>query len=907
MQPGVRHAVTTERPACRPGGASWSRRALSLSVLLCLPGAGARAEDASSPAPPPPSPGETPRELQDEFLERLQDPDDRPRSREIVTFFRRGGGAITRLYHGNVRWDFVSGRQRLRLLCDRLLVVVPRAFGGEREVPGDRGERREEAEEGTEKETEETRESEPTGDPQEEPPPDRLEDVLFYFVADGNVHVELPRQGTTIEAASLFYERSTDGSAVFVATDARLDTSVAGMRRVLSSLELRDVRGTRPRAEPRGFDALPLSLRARLLWTNDFEHFDAQGFEATTCDYEVPHFSLGAAVAKITPVRDGFRDANDVTIELEDTRFHLLGAVSVPMPLTYWDTRWHDYFPLRDVALGTSSKYGVFVGGAWNLNFLLKPLPLEKVESLERVFRRSRLDFETTFFEKRGFGYGPVAEYGTDPREWAPWQSRLGDWEYYGESRYFAINDRGEDRSSTVKFPDPDRFWATVLHRQSVPYLGIVDVEYSDVSDGNFLREYFESVLKEEKRQESLFSIRRNLRDNVALTGLFKYRTIDFESDVERLPEGQFLVFQQPVFDTGLYTDLGLQAANLRVRPADALPDPSRRFARFDALNEWSYPLSFKNVLTARPFAFVRFTDYSEVLDPARGGEDRLSIGAGVTASQQWSRTFDLSDTLVDRWFGVDSLKHIIVPKVTYQNTFVNDLEPQETFGLDEVDSVRLEEAVSLSLRQALVTRRIVERPPDADRPRVPPLLGRGDFLEPLDYTTRTLLDSEVSFVFFPREERDNDGDPLSLMIFDNTFHPGALISVRAWAAVDVNDGFRFDSTDASVGVDWWPGVLSTTVGDRFTRRTGDPRGDSHFVYGVVTARMGEKWRAEAFVAHDIDEGRTSEISVALVRVLHRFALIFEYSVDPGEDYNQSLSVNFTPLNMLRSLRRRAR
>ena len=88
--------------------------------------------------------------------------------------------------------------------------------------------------------------------------------------------------------------------------------------------------------------------------------------------------------------------------------------------------------------------------------------------------------------------------------------------------------------SSALQFPDPNRSFDSVSHRQGIPYLGTLDVEYSESSDPNFLGEYLESIEKLEKEQESLFYLRRNFTDNTAATFLYKYRTDDFRSEVER-------------------------------------------------------------------------------------------------------------------------------------------------------------------------------------------------------------------------------------------------------------------------------------------------------------------------------------------------------------------------------------
>jgi hypothetical protein len=502
--------------------------------------------------------------------------------------------------------------------------------------------------------------------------------------------------------------------------------------------------------------------------------------------------------------------------------------------------------------------------------------------------------------EARGLGWGPKGEYGTRPRAWLPWQLGLQGWEYYGEGRYFGLRDHGEDRSFRREPPDEDRYWGNLNHRQSIPHVGILDVEYSQYSDSQFLREFFETIYKQEKRQENLFSLRRNFADNMAATALYKYRLNDFESEVERLPEGKLQVLQQPLFQSGLYTDVVAQAANLRLRPAAGSGLSSTRYGRADVLNEWSYPIHHLTpYLELRPFGFLRYSAYEELVDPAAGSEDRAAFGAGMTLSQEWSRIFAFDEgSLLQRWLGVDQVRHLVVPKVTYFNLFANDLDPEDTFGIDEVDTVDLRESFAISLRQALFTRHR-----SSDISEVEPILSDRDLkLKRAEYETRSILDSEISFAFFPRPHRDNEGDRLSELILDNTFRPYPGLGLRAWVALDPNEHFRAERVAAALMVDWLPGVLSTSVGDRLTRGRGGAD-DTNFVYGLMTVYLGEKWRAQAYLSRDVAGGRDVEYSFALARVFHRFALTLEYSIDVGEGRNHSVSVNVSPLDLVGGMR----
>jgi hypothetical protein len=759
-----------------------------------------------------------------------------------------------RFYSGNFFWEHGTERSRVRIACDRIIIHW-RMGEAEAVEPGERPRPR------------------------------------FYFFAEGNVRVELPHQEISIEAESFFYDHVT---SLAVARNARLVTRVSLLQGVADALEARDLRLLSRHHRAAGLHLLQVVISGEVLRTRDFKRFEGTGISVSPCEYEVPH--LGLAAEKVAAAPAGEEDQRrEYTFDLERARFELLGHTVLPLPFTYWDTRWHGYLPIRSFPrLGSSSKFGTHAGADWNLNFFLRQLPQE--EPIRWLTEETRLDFETTYMSRRGFGYGPKGAWGRRREVFFPWQLQLEDWNHYGEGRYFRIHDTGVDRVTRRPPPDPDRFWGAVHHRQSVPYLGLVDVEYSRLSDAAFLPEYFEAIAKQEKEQESLVYARRNFGDNLALTGLYKYRVNDFDAELERIPEGKLLLLQQPIFETGLYTDLIGQAANLRVRPPAASGLDSQRFGRADLLNEWAFPLDFHPYLETRPFTVLRYTGYERLADPARGAEDRSSFGAGITLSQAWSRPFPIApDCLLNRWFGIEDLKHVVVPKVTYFNLFANDLRPEETLQVDDVDVVALEESVSLSLRQALIQRRQV---PGGGR-RIRPFLGGRELeLFAAEYVTRPVLDSEVSLVHFPRPHRDNRGDPLSFLILDNTFFPSPSLALRAWLALDPNRDFRPERVDGSIRIDWIPGAFSTTIGDRLAASSPRLPEGRHFLYGIVSLALSEKWQTQVYWSRDLVSGRDLEYTFSLRRIFHRFALTFEYGVDFGEDRNESFTVNFVPMDI---------
>src|SRR5690606_13908715 len=114
------------------------------------------------------------------------------------------------------------------LVCDRLAIVLPQAFG--------RAEERD-----------------PTG-------------VAFWFHAEGNVRLQLLRRDLILQADAVFFERYRDGTQTVLLEGVRLRTTIENVRSLATAVELRDVRGTMPFGEPlergRGVDTVPFTLAA---------------------------------------------------------------------------------------------------------------------------------------------------------------------------------------------------------------------------------------------------------------------------------------------------------------------------------------------------------------------------------------------------------------------------------------------------------------------------------------------------------------------------------------------------------------------------------------------------------------------------------------------------------------------
>jgi hypothetical protein len=210
---------------------------------------------------------------------------------------------------------------------------------------------------------------------------------------------------------------------------------------------------------------------------------------------------------------------------------------------------------------------------------------------------------------------------------------------------------------------------------------------------------------------------------------------------------------------------------------------------------------------------------------------------------------------------------------------------------VDATDQVDLQESFTISLRNELVARIPLEGRPS----KVKPLLGRRDVeLENAAFEMRPILDSDVSFVLYTHPHRDNDGERSSDVLLDNTLSIFPRFYLRGWFDLNPNRDFRAERIDGSATYEAVARSLYLTVGDRYTREL------TNHVYGTARWLVTEKWDVEGHYSYDFETGRSSDLRFALNRIFHRFVLSVEYSVDFGENRNQSVYFKFSPVELWR-------
>ena len=361
---------------------------------------------------------------------------------EMPLEFTADDDRVAAYFVGSVDWRYTFADEQVRLQCDLLVIYADLADRIEEadDVTGDasRGEL------GTAPQTVATIAGQ------------RFSKYSFY--AQGRVRLDVAASRTHIEAASLFYEHPT---GLGLARGVRLMTSVDRAhelgRSILEKVGRHQVSTEPPSRQP--LYRSPVVIRADALRIVEFRYFHGANTKITSSSFAVPPLALASETVEVYPVSTTQRELDalrtlqlgapalatsagaralreryepedeggppPLLIDPESTWVTVFDQPVVPLPLGYWDTRWHDFLPIRTVDAGNSSSFGTFAEVNWNLNYFLRLTPLERAEWFRRIDKSWRLGFDTSYYDERGFRYGPNAQYGRHPRRWESWQELL--------------------------------------------------------------------------------------------------------------------------------------------------------------------------------------------------------------------------------------------------------------------------------------------------------------------------------------------------------------------------------------------------------------------------------------------------------------------------------------------------
>ena len=387
------------------------------------------------------------------------------------------------------------------------------------------------------------------------------------------------------------------------------------------------------------------------------------------------------------------------------------------------------------------------------LNFNLKRSPQRLQEwNTGSTTRFGR--FATTDWDLYGFGFGEKMSDWSDltlsadifslrgPAAGLDFQYEKPNYRGYASTYY--INDDEEFDINDVPIDSNNRGHFLWRHRQTFLNDWMADIEISHVGDRSYFREYYQQEFKLEKDRNTLLYLKK-LSGNRGITFLAEHqlRTYDTLVDSVRLsrknesfPELKYsiigeslrngklnftseteLAYQNRVFDriSPLRAEtnfLGRGELLTAERVFDRSPvrlDPEET-VRFDTFNMLNAPFRMMGQ-RFNPFIGMRFTGYSESvrIDPVTQRNEgngtprgRVAIPIGINTSRTLSRTY----SIYNKFFGINRLRHVMIPELLLNFTPVVTQDPEDLNQFDGTDALDTYQSVKFGLRNRLQTKR---------------------------------------------------------------------------------------------------------------------------------------------------------------------------------------------------------
>ncbi len=540
---------------------------------------------------------------------------------------------------------------------------------------------------------------------------------------------------------------------------------------------------------------IPLSIRARQFRVLNDKRSLAQDASFSTSSFGDPSYRFQASNiildSEVDP-RTGTRTLRTLHSRSVPRLIEPHGHNDVPLFFfPYLALTREDDFIVKRIEAGNDGQFGTFLFTRFG----------------QRIGNWGSWLLDVDVSSDRGVGIGPGAKYET----FDPWSNK-----YKGEFHAYFIRDQlfdpdgeGKTEESGAPVPRQNRYRVRWQHRHEFPDKLRLDLEVSKQSDPGFLREFFERELREDKEQETIAYLRKQV-DNHQASVLFKYELNDFITTTEYLPQLRIDTLSEPVYDgnkvlRNLYWTQSTQLAYLRRQIAGNLtrvlvdeatgeerlvdlgkdPDDGRDQVRADSAHELAYPFAlgpirFNPFLGARPGYFS---------DPIEGGGGRFVGSGGVRINTQLHRMYKVHVPALD----VSNLQHVITPEIRYFNTFAATKPSEDLFFYDEVDTVDKLHVITFKLMNRLKTRRFDT--PRHDAVRFPGLRKPNDeqigFAKKRQGSIVEFMYFDVELPVFPDADRDNGGRTVGDMDLEYRW------DIRRWLSLSMDAEVRFEKGES--------------------------------------------------------------------------------------------------------------
>lgn len=620
---------------------------------------------------------------------------------------------------------------------------------------------------------------------------------------------------------------------------------------------------------------VPLYVRAAEIRQLSTREFAAENAMITTSEFYTPSYHIGAErvyLRDTTPRDAQGRASGPISARY---KMHDMTLNVGNVPLLWWPYGEGDLEAsetlIRGVSAGYTSDRGVEVETSWNLFNLMG---IDRPKGYDAA-----LDLD--YYSERGPGVGVRSNYEAE--------------DHFGYFRGRFQQDDGEDSLGPLRRAneDPDtnqRGRILWRHRHYLPRDWEATVELAYASDPFFLEEYEKEEWFEDKMQETVLYLKR-ARDVEAITMLANWRTLDFTSQTEHLPELTYrrigdtflspaLLYHESRIGAVRYltpdyqpSDLPFRIYTQRQKRVSIFDEPGGTDTTFrvDARQEAELPLKLGPVKIV-PFVTVRGSFWDG--QPTASGGLWRGLGVyGVRGGTSFSRVYDGVESEL---FDIHRLRHIIKPGFAAwyanSNTRSELLTPYD-YGIETIDAFY---GTTFSLRQTWQTMR------GAPGKRRTVDLFKFDLEAGFFGNTDGRNDFSNGFAYALRPEnsrtRNYIAGELTYRISDST-------AVLYDFNIDIGD-WTFDRHNISVAVERSPRV-AYLVGARFA---GDI--DMSLVGGGWNYRLNEKHLTAVRAWYDFEAGDVGEISFGYVRKLPRWYVGVKLNYDNVDDvYSVSLSL----------------
>jgi LPS-assembly protein len=459
----------------------------------------------------------------------------------------------------------------------------------------------------------------------------------------------------------------------------------------------------------------------------------------------------------------------------------------------------------------------------------------------------------------------------------------------FGKFKFYWLYDTDPKKPNTFDTASRDdveksRYRINLQHRIYLPGPEqgdfYVDIDINKISDAFFYEDFFPHDLRDEPQPDNIVNfVKRGDRGEISLAA--RFHANDFYETDTRLPEFAIDRVRQPLWNTRLFYSAQSSIGVLEERYSDNVPGIEPAFTRSYSWNELYYPMAFSDgAITVIPRIGAGYAGYSNINGPDPDDTSRFIFSAGLDAAVKFSRVYD--DVVVP-WLGLDGLRHIVQPYVTWSFVSADELggsfmgidtlapstrpRPLDVTNFTAIDSLRDWNIIRLGVSNRLQTRR--------------------------NRTTYNWLTSNTyidAFIDDPEYNRD-----FSNLYEDIEWRPVPWGKLSIGAQVPISDQFG-NFTEINTRATFMPAdFLEFSIGHRMLSNHPVFHDSSLVDFGAY-ARVNEHWGFSIYERYELDDNTLETQQYSIHRDLTSWvaslgAIIRDSREGHGDDWGVLLSL----------------